>query len=609
MMVPKRWASLIVGLFSLFFVAMTVLADAPPQDQFLQIYFQLQEADRLERNEQYASARDKYKSIADQLDALKKNHPEWEPSIINFRIKYARDKIAELATKTDKTPAKPSTPPSAPAPAPSPATTATTTSTSTQTSAIAGLTNGSSTAASASTTAPAGTDMASLQQRVNDLEKELSNTKTQLANALDLAGQLRQRLDAAERELGSVKGANLEERVAGILQENASLKAQLTDAQQRVKDFQAGAQPDSVPMLKEQLKNAQDQLSTLEAENQAFRINTNDLKQQLEAALAKLNAVDKQNGTASFHQENDVLRGILTRQLQEQARRDEAKRLALEEMENLHIQSKVLQQQIDALGSPIITLSADEKALLRINAAQITAPSAAAPSAAAPSAAAQAANNAPVAANAPADDLSQKPKIPEELRPLAQQASDFFAQGKYDQAADVYSKIIEKYPDSLFAWSNLGVVRFQQQHYPEAEKALKQAIQLNPKDAFSYSILGIVYYQQGRYDDAIDALTKASALLPNDPRTHNYLGIAYSQKGWQEAAEKELRKAIELDPSLGDAHFNLAVIYATQKPPAKEMAKKHYQAALSLGIPKDPRLEKILGDAAAAAAPTAPAKG
>jgi Flp pilus assembly protein TadD len=128
----------------------------------------------------------------------------------------------------------------------------------------------------------------------------------------------------------------------------------------------------------------------------------------------------------------------------------------------------------------------------------------------------------------------------------------------------------------------------------EAQKALQQAVKLSPTDAFSYSILGIVYYQMSKFDDAINALTKAAALDPKDAKTYNYLGIACSQKGNQEAAEQQLRKAIEIDSNYGDAHFNLAVIYATQKPPAKELARKHYKQALDLGIPKDPQLDKLL---------------
>ncbi|MDB6039426.1 MAG: Tetratricopeptide 2 repeat protein, partial [Verrucomicrobiales bacterium] len=37
-----------------------------------------------------------------------------------------------------------------------------------------------------------------------------------------------------------------------------------------------------------------------------------------------------------------------------------------------------------------------------------------------------------------------------------------------------------------------------------------------------------------------------------------------------------------------------AVIYATQQPPALELARYHYQKALNAGHPKNPQLEAML---------------
>jgi tetratricopeptide (TPR) repeat protein len=207
-------------------------------------------------------------------------------------------------------------------------------------------------------------------------------------------------------------------------------------------------------------------------------------------------------------------------------------------------------------------------------------------------------NSGAATTNAPPQDEStdyaQKPRLPDDMRDTAQQAADLFKMQRYDDAAAKYQEIIDKYPESLYAWSNLGVVRFQQGKLPEALKALQQAVKLSPTDAFSYSNLGIVYYQMNEYENAISALERALALDPTNAKSHNYLGCACSQKGWSEVAEKEFLKAIEIDDTFGDAHFNLALVYATEKPPSLEMARRHYKRALELGISPDPRLEKLL---------------
>ena len=117
---------------------------------------------------------------------------------------------------------------------------------------------------------------------------------------------------------------------------------------------------------------------------------------------------------------------------------------------------------------------------------------------------------------------------------------------------------------------------------------------LAPKDEFARRTLGIVYYRQSKFDDAVTELTKALAINPKSSIAHNYLGITASEKGWQEAAEKEMLEAIAANPNYVDAHYNLAVIYATNKPPAKELAKRHYAKAKELGAEANPSLEKLI---------------
>jgi Tfp pilus assembly protein PilF len=123
---------------------------------------------------------------------------------------------------------------------------------------------------------------------------------------------------------------------------------------------------------------------------------------------------------------------------------------------------------------------------------------------------------------------------------------------------------------------------------------LKKAVAVAPRDEFAHTTLGIVYYRQSKFDDALTELTKSLAINPKSATAHNYLGITASQKGWQEAAEREILEALADNPDYADAHFNLAVIYATARPPAKELAKQHYTKATSLGTQPDPSLEKLL---------------
>jgi tetratricopeptide (TPR) repeat protein len=180
------------------------------------------------------------------------------------------------------------------------------------------------------------------------------------------------------------------------------------------------------------------------------------------------------------------------------------------------------------------------------------------------------------------------------MRATAQRAADDFRSGNLNAAAADYREILDKYPDSLFAWSNLGVVLFTHKDYDQAVDAFQHCVAMAPEDAFSLENLGICYYQLGRYDESIVVLEKAITLAPEDAKAWNYLGCSYSEKGRQLDAQHAYKKAIELKSDFGDAYFNLALVLATVKPPDIPGAKENYQRALSLGIAHDPRLEKML---------------
>jgi Tfp pilus assembly protein PilF len=79
------------------------------------------------------------------------------------------------------------------------------------------------------------------------------------------------------------------------------------------------------------------------------------------------------------------------------------------------------------------------------------------------------------------------------------------------------------------------------------------------------------------------------------------LGKTLLQKGMRAQAESALRKAVSLRPGWGEAHFSLAMVYATQRPPFKELAQWHYQKALVGGYPRNQDFERIVNSQASGA--------
>jgi Flp pilus assembly protein TadD len=133
--------------------------------------------------------------------------------------------------------------------------------------------------------------------------------------------------------------------------------------------------------------------------------------------------------------------------------------------------------------------------------------------------------------------------LPDDERSTAQAAIDDFGAQHYDAAAAGFHEILAKYPDCLYAWSNLGVTRSEQGRFTEAKSAFESALRLQPHDVFCLTRLGLADFRLGRFNDAIARLKMAIALNPDDAQTHDDLAAAYAKAGRKQEAELEFSKA------------------------------------------------------------------
>jgi Flp pilus assembly protein TadD len=418
------------------------------------------------------------------------------------------------------------------------------------------------------------------------------------------AGASKER-DTAISQLKGTKDA--QHRVQVLIAENTDLKQKLADAEKTVREINAEKpkKEQELADVKQQIDQLRQQLAASQKQNKDFEVTVADLRSQLDQAAGELEKVKltgaNPDETARLVKENAMLRNIVVRERQEEARRDQAKKLMLAEFEKLQIKSETLNEQIQLLAQPIAKLTTEELALLRQPVVSISDDN---PSAL--KASFTFAKKSPTIPGKPGDPNEKapapepqvpstfQPQVPDDLVGLAWQAKQNFDGGKYRTAEKQYQELLTKSPNNLYSVSNLGVVYFRTGKLKAAELMLKKAVAISPKDEFSHTTLGIVYYRQSKFDEALTELTKSLAINPKSATAHNYLGITASQKGWQEAAAKEMLEAIENNPAYADAHFNLAVIYATSQPPAKELAKRYYLKARELGVEVDATLEKLL---------------
>lgn len=188
--------------------------------------------------------------------------------------------------------------------------------------------------------------------------------------------------------------------------------------------------------------------------------------------------------------------------------------------------------------------------------------------------------------------------MPPDTHILSQRAATAFGQGNWAKARAAYKEMLELDPENPLAWANLGAVEQQDGHEKEAVSCFEMAVHFNPQLSQTWVALGLIASARGDIYRAVSMLSRAIHENPQDARAHNHLAISMQALGWKDAAQLELRRAIEIAPDYGIAHFNLALMYLDQKPPATELARRHYEKALSLGVENDELVDQRLKKAA-----------
>ena len=425
-------------------------------------------------------------------------------------------------------------------------------------------------------------------------EKQRDDTQARFAEANNQIVALEHERDDALSQLKSAKES--QQRFESVVAEKNDLQQKLATAEEKVRTLTEGdpKSTEKLADLERQLAQLQQQLTETENRNHYLAARAAELDVELEHAGTELQAAKlagaNNEDSSQLVRENELLRNIVVRERQEEARRDEARKLVFAELDRLKVRSDLLNKEIEFLGQPITRLTTEELALFRQPVVSVSKEK---PGALKMSFVFEKKSTAEVV-KSDAVATAAPSALTKQFQEIAASARKNVLQGKYRTAEKQYQTILAKDPNNLDALSNLGVVYFRTGKLQSAESTLERALSVAPNDAFVLTNLGIVHYRQSRFDEALKELRKAIKINPNSATAHNYLGITASQKGRQQEAEREILQAIAKDPNYADAHFNLAVLLITAHPSSRELAREHYERATALGTQPSPSLERLL---------------
>jgi serine/threonine protein kinase/Flp pilus assembly protein TadD len=180
------------------------------------------------------------------------------------------------------------------------------------------------------------------------------------------------------------------------------------------------------------------------------------------------------------------------------------------------------------------------------------------------------------------------PDLPEVL---VARASIFYGQRKYDEAAKLAQRAIERKPDCDGAWDILGRAYFASGHFEEAAALTERAIEANGDDYNTYIAYGRSLERLGRKKEADDvkkrfikALRQQLDLVPEDVRARILLATQLAcYKEDADESMRHLQTAVALHPKDSRVLYNAACTYGVlgKKVEALETLKRSFTAGYS----------------------------
>jgi tetratricopeptide (TPR) repeat protein len=528
-----KWIALLASFFVLTGSALAAGSD----EQYLDIYNHILQADGLLQAGQSAAAAVRYAEAKGELLRLQADHPDWNPQIVKFRLDYLDGKLQALSkyipsTNALSTNASPEVP-SGPAPI-------------------------------APTISPAiEQEMGALRERIRSLTD---------AN-MDLSRRLKEALSVQPAGVSSQDMAKAQEKIVQLQKEKDLLTVTLEQAKAShtgaVQTSPASSDQAEVIRLKEALADSEKKLAEASGEIDSLR-------------AARTAPAETPSDAKAIADERDKLKlevAQLSKDLADsEAHQQAAPAPAQTQAPASNSALEELRAKIAVLEAQPVPLTPEETAILKENSthppAKLPTPTAETPT--------------------PRHIVHSSKDLPPGAGALMADAARASMERDYAKAEQKYLAVLSEDENNVYVLTYLANAQYAAGHLADCEKTVQRAMALDPDDPATLFLLGILRYRQEKLDEAFTALSRSAEFNPTNAGTQNFLGCVLADKGLRPAAETALRKALQVDPDYADAHYNLALVYASETPPSPELARWHYKRALELGHPKNANLEKLL---------------
>ena len=120
---------------------------------------------------------------------------------------------------------------------------------------------------------------------------------------------------------------------------------------------------------------------------------------------------------------------------------------------------------------------------------------------------------------------------------LKNEAKIFFIGKKFNQAIDVYEKILSVDPRNSSVLNNLGIANYKNQRYQEAINAYELSLKENDQDNDTWRNKGNAYMKLHKFSSALSCFERALSLEPSDLKSLENQGICFQKLGQNKQAK------------------------------------------------------------------------
>lgn len=150
------------------------------------------------------------------------------------------------------------------------------------------------------------------------------------------------------------------------------------------------------------------------------------------------------------------------------------------------------------------------------------------------------------------------------IRQLFDQANICYRGSRFNEAVELYSKIIEMLPDNASAFNNRGNAKYSTGNINGAKQDFVRAIEINPYYDNAYHNLGNIYLIQGNINGAIEQLNQAINCNSIKGRYYYTRAGIYCKMKQIDRALEDFDKALTCNPYLWEAFFDRGGLYYEQ---------------------------------------------